>query len=61
MGKRKGNQRDTAFALFGDEEFMRDYYGRRTAFEAYFRLRVEREAKARGLRNVRKRKRHLGP
>ncbi len=55
MGKRTGRQRDTAFTLFGDEEFERLFYNRRHTFEAPFRRRVEREAKVRGIRNVRKR------
>jgi len=56
MGKRKGRQRDTAFSLFGDDEFRQDFYDRRQTFEPALRLRVEAEAKARGIRNVRKRR-----
>jgi len=56
MGKRKGRQRDTAFTLFGDDDFRRDFYDRRHTFDAAFRLRVEAEAKVRGIRNVQKRK-----
>ena len=56
MGKRTGRLRDTAFTLFGDDEFRRDFYDRRQTFEPAFRLRVEAEAKARGIRNVQKRK-----
>lgn len=55
MGKRKGNQRDTAFTLFGDPEFKEQFYDRRHTFAAALRLRVEREGKVRGFRNVRKR------
>jgi hypothetical protein len=33
MGKRTGRQRDTAFTLFGDEEFERLFYNRRHTFE----------------------------
>lgn len=57
MGKRKGRQRDTAFTPFKDDEFVESFYNRRHALEPAFRGRVEREAKARGLRNVQKRKR----
>ena len=55
MGKRKGRQRDTAFTLYGDTEFMELYYSRRHTFDTELRLRVEREGKARGFRNVRRR------
>jgi len=55
MGKRKGNQRDSLFSLFGDAEFKAKFYDRRKGFDAAFRLRVEREAKVRGIRNVQKR------
>jgi hypothetical protein len=55
MGKRKGRQRDTEFTLFSDDEFAVQFYSRRATFSASFRLRVEREAKARGLRNIQKR------
>ncbi len=55
MSKRKGRQRDTAFTLLGDDEFVRDFYSRRHTFDALLQERVEREAKARGLRNARKR------
>ena len=54
MGKRKGRQRDTAFTLYGDKEFMELYYNRRHTFDAELRLRVEREGKTRGFRNVRR-------
>lgn len=57
MGKRKGRQRDTGFTLFSDLEFIDLFYARRQSFAAPFRLRVECEAKARGVRNVQKRKR----
>jgi hypothetical protein len=57
MGKRKGRQRDTAFTLFGDDEFVEKFYNRRHTFDAAFRLRVECEAKARRLRNIQKRQR----
>jgi hypothetical protein len=57
MGKRKGRQRDSSFTLFGDAEFTEKFYDRRETFEAAFRRRVESEAKARGMRNVQKRKR----
>jgi len=57
MGKQKGRQRDTAFTLLGDSEFREDFYDRRHTFEAAFRRRVEREAKVRGIRNLRKRSR----
>ncbi len=55
MGKRKGRQRDTAFTLLGDGEFRAQFYDRRQDFDPRLRVRVEREAKARGLRNVQKR------
>ena len=55
MGKRTGRLRDTAFTLFGDD-VRRDFYDRRQTFEPAFRLRVEAEAKARGIRNVQKRR-----
>ncbi len=57
MGKRKGRQRDTAFTLFGDDEFRALFYDRRQSFEPAFRERVEREAKARRIRNVQRRNR----
>lgn len=57
MGKRKGNQLDTAFTLYDDPEFVAKFYARRQGFDPTFRLRVEREAKARGIRNVQKRRR----
>lgn len=56
MGKRKGNQRDTAFSLFEDAEFVERFYARRQTFNRTFRRRVEREAKARGIRNVQRRR-----
>jgi hypothetical protein len=52
MGKRKGRQRDTAFTAFNDAEFILLLYNRRNSFEPALRLRVEREAKARGMRNI---------
>lgn len=55
MGKRKGRQRDSAFTLFNDEVFRRDYYDRRHEFKPALRLRVEAEGKARRFRNVQKR------
>jgi hypothetical protein len=55
MGKRKGRQRDTAFTTLNDSEFRALFYDRRHALDSATRLRVEREAKARGIRNVRKR------
>lgn len=55
MGKRKGRQRDTAFTVFTDAEFKARFYDRREMLDAATRLRVEREAKARGLRNLQKR------
>jgi len=57
MGKRKGRQRDSAFTLFGDHEFKELFYDRRHEFDAALRIRVECEAKARGLRNIQKRNR----
>ena len=57
MGKRKGRQRDTAFTLLSDAEFIGQFYDRRHDFPAALRLRVEREAKARRLRNTQKRER----
>lgn len=57
MGKRKGRQRDTELTLFSDAEFRAWFYDRRATFEAALRRRVEREAKARGIRNVQRRKR----
>lgn len=56
MGKRKWRRRDTEFRIFGDDEFREKFYVRRSTFSPEFRLRVESEAKARGLRNVQKRK-----
>jgi hypothetical protein len=44
VGKRKGRQRDTAFTLFSDDEFMEDFYNRRQTFAAALRLRVEADA-----------------
>lgn len=55
VGKRKGRQRDTAFTIFGNAEFRSKFYDRRTTFDAAFRIRVECEAKTRGIRNVQKR------
>lgn len=55
MGKRKGRQRDTAFSALTDAQFRVHFYARRETFSAELRIRVEREAKARGLRNVQKR------
>lgn len=55
MGKRKGRQRDTAFTLLSDAEFIGQFYDRRQGFPPALRLRVEREAKARRLRNTQKR------
>ncbi len=55
MGKRKGRQRETAFTIFNDTEFRKRFYDRRHTFDPPLRLRVEREGKARGLRNVGKR------
>jgi hypothetical protein len=55
MGKRKGRQRDTAFTLFDNANFKARFYDRRDQFEPALRLRVEREAKARGIRNTQKR------
>ena len=55
MGKRKGRQRDTEFSLIGNAGFLEDFYDRRALLDPELRLRVEREAKARGLRNVSKR------
>ncbi len=56
MGKRKGRQRDTAFTIFSDAQFVEKFYGRRATLTAVVRVRVEREAKARGIRNVQRRK-----
>lgn len=42
MGKRKGNQRDSLFSLFGDAEFKAKFYDRRKGFDAAFRLRGTR-------------------
>lgn len=56
MSKRKGRQRDSAFTLLHDDEFVQSFYNRRHTLSPIMRERVEREAKARGLRNVRKRK-----
>ena len=55
MGKRKGRQRDTAFTTLSDEQFRAEFYERRATFADGVRIRVEREAKARGIRNVQKR------
>ena len=55
MGKRKGRQRDTAFTIFSDAQFVQKFYARRHEFTPEMRRRVETEAKARGLRNVQKR------
>lgn len=55
MGKRKGRQRDTRFTVFTTIEFRVKFYERRHEFDAQFKRLIEREAKARGIRNVRKR------
>jgi len=57
MAKRMGRRRDSAFSLLTDQEFKQDFYDRRRAFDSILRLRIEAEAKARGVRNVQKRKR----
>ncbi len=57
MGKRKGRQRDTAFTVFTDADFRTRFYDRRDQLDAATRLKVEREAKARGIRNAQKRRR----
>jgi len=57
MGKRKGNQRDSAFTTLDDDEFRVEFYDRRAQFDRDLRERVEREGKARGFRNVQKRAR----
>jgi hypothetical protein len=56
MGKRKGRQRDTAFTAFTTADFRLRFYEQRQTFDTEFRLRIECEAKARGLRNVQKRR-----
>ena len=56
MGKRKGRQRDTAFTIFSDAQFIGKFYNRRITFTAALKVRVEREAKARGIRNVQRRR-----
>jgi hypothetical protein len=38
-----------------DGMFIAKFYDRRASFEPLFRKRVEREAKARGLRNIQRR------
>lgn len=55
MGKASGRQRDTAFSTFNDPEFRELFYDRRHKLAAATRLRVEKEAKARGIRNVQRR------
>lgn len=55
MGKRKGRQGDTAFSAMTREEFLL-IYERRAQFDDAIRLRIEREAKHRKIRNVQKRK-----
>lgn len=55
MGRRKGRQRDSAFSALTDAEFRVEFYDRRSALAPPLRVRVEREAKARGWRNVQKR------
>ena len=51
----KGRQRDTEFSVFSDAVFVELFYARRAELDDSTRLRVEREAKARGIRNVQKR------
>jgi hypothetical protein len=55
MGKRKGRQADTAFSTMSRDEFL-EIYARRTTLDEAMRLRVEREAKHRKIRNVQKRR-----
>ena len=55
MSKRSGRQRDTAFTTFNDVEFRELFYERRHQLDAATRLRIEKEAKARGIRNVQRR------
>ena len=55
MGKRKGHQGDTAFSTMSRDEF-RIVYVRRMLLDDATRLRVEREAKHRKMRNVQKRR-----
>ena len=57
MGKRKGRQRDTAFAALTDAWFRTEFYDRHHLLSAALRTRVECEGKARGLRNQRKQRR----
>jgi len=57
MGKRKERQRDTAFTLPSNVEFIQQFYDRRYLLDDATRLRVEREAKARRIRNAQKRTR----
>ena len=56
MGKRKGRQRDTEFTAFSTADFRARFYDRRDQLDAKMRQRVEREAKARGLRNTQRRR-----
>lgn len=55
MGKRKGRQGETAFTVFTTLEFKARFYDRRDQLDDAMRLKVEKEAKARGIRNVQKR------
>ena len=55
MGKRKGRQRETAFTVFSTPDFKARFYDRRDQLDDATRLKVEKEAKARGIRNVQKR------
>jgi len=59
MGKRKGRQRDTAFTIYDDAEFRARFYDRRNELERQLKERVEREGKARGFRNVQRRRRRV--
>lgn len=53
MGKRKGNQGDSGFVRMSPYEFE-TLYSLRSGLPPELRLRVEREAKHRGMRNRRR-------
>lgn len=53
VGKRKGNHGDSAFIRMSAAEFEA-LYSIRASLPTDLRMRLEREAKHRGIRNVRK-------
>jgi hypothetical protein len=53
MGKRKGRQSDSVYSVMTREAFL-EIYRRRNTLDSDTRLRVEKEAKHRRIRNVQK-------